>query len=389
MSAMLSQLIAAALDGPDDLAEACMTQLRVLAAGPSRPAGSTCSPHGEQVDGRIDATAHLNRAAPMHRHRARLLAPASYHPTMRECEVADLVVTIIASHQHHAPPADSGTSRTATIWIMVGDRGQAQNTPYREVPRRGCAPLQSEVAPTERHDHHVLDFQAIRLLSRAIIRAHRPRATLSLDAEHGLLIHVKGPIDRQSMDHPSAVDGQSLVYPWTRRQSSIYPWTPEGSVGALIPMEASEAAASDATEGDLLYRVEASSSWTTAAAFDQGACLLVHSTVGPRWMLAEQQQPYLLLRALWLRDVLERFRHGPIELASCWYVTLRSRLMVCSALGRLRSIPFALRRDLVQWTGIWADAIGSRPQTISEAIGTRDPSELNEYFPAPVQKPAA
>lgn len=366
MSAMLSQMIAAALDGPDDLAEQCMSHLRELAATPRLPPEPAAEPASAFPLTRKTRPAMPDSPEPTRR--PILLAPASYRPTDREHEVAGLIATIVERHQSRPPSNLFGERPPAVNWIMVGDRSASADDPYRALDTRDRFRPWSEQHSGRPLEQHVLDLASIRLLAKAMIRTHRPRATLSLHEEHGLVICVKGPIDQLS---------------------TLHAWSSEGGIGKLIRMTAPNAPCIPARGHDLEYRVDAAETWTSATTFDAGACLLVQSTEGRPWANERREKPYIMLRALWIRDVMSRLQHGPIELASSWYVMVRSPLMVCSSVGRVRSIPFALRRNLVQWSGIWADQSSNfRPQTISEAIGTRASSELNEYFIAPRQNAA-
>lgn len=360
MNAILSQMIAAALDGPDDLAEECMTYLRAVAAAPTLP------PPGLDPSNEMSQM-HLLREM-LHQEALRplqppvLLAPASYQPTDREREVAALVATIVERHQK-GPSRNGDQPGSAIQWIMVGERSSPSDA-YRALdPRDRIKPWSTERGGPV--PQHVLDLASIRRLATSIVRTHRPRASLLLHERHGLVIRVKGPIDPRS---------------------TFDSWSPHAHLGDLLPIVDPRDPLVQSAPSDLHARVDESETWSAATVFDQGACLLVQSTGGRPWVLERRERPYIMLRALWIRDVLSRLQSGPIELASSWYVMVRSPLMVCSSVDQVRSIPSSLRRNLVQWSGIWADQSSfARPQLISQCLGTRDPAELNEYFLPPRQ----
>ncbi|MBM4111633.1 MAG: hypothetical protein FJ254_09830 [Phycisphaerae bacterium] len=373
MSAILSQMIAAALDGPDDLAEECMKYMRAVAAAPPLPQLPQLPSLPPLPSPALDPSSAISKLAALREAILQgalqaprppvLLAPATYQPTDREREVAALVATIVERHQSRASRIDEDAG-PAINWIMVGERSHPSDA-YRALdPRDRIKPWSTERGG-QGQQQHVLDLASIRRLAKSIVRAHRPRANLLLDEQHGLVIRVKGPLDQKSI---------------------IHSWAPSGIIGELLPVLDPTDPLLRSSPCDLHYRVDQSETWTTATTFDAGACLLVQSTDGRPWIMARREHPYIMLRAFWLRDVLARLPNGPIELASSWYVMVRSPLMVFPGVGRVRSIPSSLRRDLVQWSGIWTAASNyARPFLISQCMDTRDPAELNEIFPAPRQ----
>lgn len=362
MTAILSQMIAAALDGPDDLAEECMNYLRAVAAAPKLPPPAQNPSNDTSPMHALRELLHQEALLPMQP--PVLLAPESYQPNDREREVAALVATIVERHQSR-PSIEGGQPIQSSIrWIMVGERSHPSDA-YRTIDggERLAPGSVQQVGASQ--GHRVLDLASIRLLAKSIVRTHRPRANLLLHEHHGLVIRIKGPIDPKS---------------------TIDSWSPHARVGELLTIQNPTDPLVQSAPSDLHVRVDESETWSTATVFDHGACLLVQSTGGRPWVLERRERPYIMLRAFWIRDVLGRLQHGPVELASSWYVMVRSPLMVCSVVNQVRSIPSSLRRNLVQWSGIWADQSSfARPQLISQCMETRDPAELNEYFVTPQQ----
>lgn len=366
MNSLITQLAAIAIDGPEELAKPCLRMLESLARDARTEAGSRA------------------RQTPA------ILAAGSAVNDERTLAIARCVGDIVANTEYpkrgageqgggqrgrrgylFAPQHDFREyepSENRPSLILVGDPMEYPDQPYQPVDRSGAvtdsaierANQAPSAAPRSRGVERwpddelrgmptLIDLHAAVLLSRAIYTRRRPRITVNLDEDQGLSIVVP-----------------RLAVP------DITCWcTPSFHAdGGGVRLD--HTAGDDAT-----FIVNRESTWAAATTLDAGATLAF--TVDPiRRRQYARSHPYVFVALAWTGGFVSRLGSGPVELQTAWYTLCRAPLR---AGIDVQAVPFGLRRELAHWTGFWAAVPDYGPRTVSEVVGSEDPSEIGEFFP--------